>query len=139
MSIIFDSLIPLSMTLESSIELIDGGPDSKSGDDNGNNSIFTIKDPSSGVSGYGVPTSIFTPAITSVSPIFTLADPSADFDETPVSIFISLYSSSFLLSTLVFFSSKDNRYFLFMSFIFPLHTFPLMLFFVFHIYLCMLF
>ena len=93
------SLIPLSVTLPNSIASIFGGPSSNLSELNGSNSTVTIKFPSSRESGYGSPTSILTPTITSVFPSLTRAEPSAFF-ETPVSISKSLNSSSFLPSNL---------------------------------------
>src|SRR3989344_7539108 len=81
-SINSDSLNTRSVTLDNSIELIFGGPGSKSGDERGSNSTLTINDPASGVSGNGVVTSNFTPAITTVSPKVTFAEPSADLELT---------------------------------------------------------
>src|SRR4030043_415715 len=99
------SLTPLSITLASSIALNEGGPDSNLGELNGSNSAVTIKFPLSCESGYGAATSIFIPTKTSVFPIFTLALPSAFF-EIPVSIVISLNSSSFLSSNLFLLQHK---------------------------------
>ena len=98
-SIVLDSLIPLSTTLESSIESSLGGPFSNSGLAIAENSEFTIRTPSAGLSGNGVPMSILTPTMTSVSPIFTLAEPSA-LSSNPVSIVVGLYSVCDLLSSL---------------------------------------
>ena len=55
MSIALDSLIPLSTTLEISMAASLGGPASKDGDARGTSSAFTVRTPSSGVSGNGVP------------------------------------------------------------------------------------
>ena len=94
------SLIPLSVILPSSIPSNLGGPLSNLSELKGNNSAVTIKFPLSRLSGYGVPTSIFTPTKTSVFPILTRAEPSAFFD-IPVSINISLNSSTLLPSSLL--------------------------------------
>ena len=60
----FDSLIPLSTTRASSIELSSGGPGSKFGEARGTNSAFTVKTPSFGVSGNGSPSPTLTPTRT---------------------------------------------------------------------------
>ena len=84
-STIPDSRIPLSETLLSSIVFGCGGPGSYSCPAIGKISAFTINRPSFGLSGLGLIDSIFIPAMTSVSPNFTLAEPFA-FSITPVSI-----------------------------------------------------
>ncbi len=90
-SMAFDSLIPLSTTLASSMEFSSGGPGSNVGEANGTSSAFTVKTPSFGVSENGCPISIFVPTITSVFPNSTLAEPSAR-SIIPCSTFISRYS-----------------------------------------------
>src|SRR3989338_4091722 len=89
----------------------------------GSNSAPTIIVPSFGVSGYGSPTSNLTPTITSVSPILTIAEPSAVFT-TPSSTLIGCLSSvSFLPSNLVFASSKLMIWLLSSLYILHLHSF----------------
>src|SRR3989338_556664 len=88
----FDSRIARSTTRATSIASSPGGPLSNSGEASGTNSVPTMRTPSSGVSAKGVPTSILTPASTSVSPRRTLAEPSAE-GITLVSTLISLYWS----------------------------------------------
>ena len=73
----FDSLIPLSTTLASSIAFSSGGPGSNVGEASGTSSAFTARTPSSGASEYGSPISTFIPTRTSVFPSLTLAEPSA--------------------------------------------------------------
>src|SRR6266702_2070023 len=80
-SIALDSLIPLSTTLESSIAASLGGPISKDGDASGTSSAFTVKTPSSGVSGKGSPVSTFIPARTFDFPRETWANPFAFCDQ----------------------------------------------------------
>src|SRR3972149_6764060 len=104
------SLIILSISLPTSIELNFGGPSSNLGELKGRNSAVTIRFPLSLESGYGSPTPIFTPTRTSVFPILTLTLPSAFF-ETFGSIVISLNSSSFLPSNLL----PSSKYFLILS------------------------
>ena len=86
-----DSRIPRSTTRASSMASSPGGPDSKVGWAMGMSSAPVVSTPMLGVSPKGVPGMIFTPAMTSVFPSFTLADPSADSMQL-VSTLISLTS-----------------------------------------------
>src|SRR5215472_1985585 len=81
----FDSLIPRSTTRASSIACSLGGPASNEGDANGTNSAFTVRTPSSGVSGNGMPVCTLTPTRTFDLPRWTWADPLA-FSISPASI-----------------------------------------------------
>ena len=72
-----DSRIPLSTTRPNSIDSALGGPASQLRPATGLTSALHIKPPSLGRSGYGVIIWNLTPAKTMVSPILTLADPSA--------------------------------------------------------------
>ena len=67
-SIAFDSRIPRSTILASSMLFSSGGPGSKFGEANGTSSAFTVCTPSFGVSGNGSPVSTLTPTRTSVLP-----------------------------------------------------------------------
>src|SRR3989344_2936850 len=93
------SLMPLSTPLASSIDSLSGGPASNVGEAIGRSSTPTFNVPASGLSGNGVEVIIFTPTITSVSPIFTLAEPSAS-SEMFFTMFIFLYWSKALASSL---------------------------------------
>src|SRR5665648_665034 len=85
------SNVELSMIASPDFE--SGGPDSKSGDAIIDSSTLEIITPLFGESGNGVPGCILTPTNTTVSPIFTRAEPSA-FSITPVLTLISLISVS---------------------------------------------
>src|SRR5579875_1242367 len=69
--------MPRSATLASSIVASSGGPGSAYGEASGKTSALTTRRPLSGVSGNGVPRFTLTPAINSVFPSLTLAEPSA--------------------------------------------------------------
>ena len=72
-----DSRIPRSTTRAYSTALGRGGPDSNIGDAIGVSSTLVMSVPAFGLSGYGVPITRLMPAMTSVLPIFTRAEPSA--------------------------------------------------------------
>ena len=74
---VFDSRMPRSTTRASSIAVGLGGPASKFGLAIGISSALVERTPWFGVSGYGSPTSIFTPTRTSVFPSWIRAEPSA--------------------------------------------------------------
>nr|AAU43675.1 conserved hypothetical protein [uncultured archaeon GZfos26D8] len=106
-SIVSDPRMPRSTTLASCMLFSFGGPDSNLGDARGTSSAFVIITPLSGVSGKGVPSSTFTPTKTSVSPIFTRAEPSARFI-TSRSTLISRYSRNPLPSSRFPFLTKSH-------------------------------
>ena len=111
-SIIELSLIPRSTTLASSITPSCGGPVSAVGCAKGRISAVQMKIPFSPISGKGLSGWIFTPAITSVSPNLTRAEPFA-FGMTPVSIVSFLGSSNALPSILLPLSNNSIICFLF--------------------------
>ncbi len=106
-SIISDSLIPLSTTLASSTTSSSGGPGSTYGDAVGSTSADTMSAPLFSRPSKGSPVSTLIPAITSVSPNFTLAEPLAFFI-TSTSISRGLCSVKSLPSSLLPLASASH-------------------------------
>ena len=104
-----DSLIPLSTTRASSIDSGLGGPASQCRPATGLISAEHIKPPWLGRSGYGFITWNLTPAKTMVSPILTLAEPSA-LGRTEISASMLRPSQRCLPSMRASFSANSARW-----------------------------